>query len=56
MGILFLVLGGLLLLALIGALVLYFYMRNYLKRSEEGIEGTMTEIAEEIDSYQEKTQ
>ncbi|MFQ5777098.1 MAG: hypothetical protein ACE5IP_03735 [Terriglobia bacterium] len=56
MQILLLTLAGLLLLAVIGAVVLYFYLKNYLKRSQEGAQGTMSEIAEEIDSYREKTQ
>lgn len=56
MQLLLLTLGGLLLLAVIGAVVLYFYVKKYLKRSQEGAEETMSEIAEEIDSYREKTQ
>lgn len=50
------VLGGLLLLVVVAALFLYFRMRAYLARSREGVQGTMSEIAEEIESYQEKTQ
>lgn len=50
------VLGGLLLLVAIAAVYLYFRMKNYLARSQEGVQGTMSAIAEEIDSYQEKTQ
>lgn len=50
------VLGGLLLLVGVAAVFLYFRMRAYLRRSPEGIQGTMSEIAEEIDNYQEKTQ
>ncbi|MFQ5664380.1 MAG: hypothetical protein ACE5HL_11175 [Terriglobia bacterium] len=50
------VLGGLLLLVAIAAVYLYFRMKKYLARSEENIQGTVSAITEEIDSYQEKTQ
>lgn len=50
------VLGGLLLLVAIAAVILYFRMKRYLARSHEGLQSTMSEIAEEIESYQEKTQ
>lgn len=49
-------LGGLLLVALGGALYLFFRMRRYLSKTQDGVEGTASEIIEEIDSYQEKTQ
>ena len=49
-------LGGLLLLAAIGAVVLFLRMRKYLASSQESVEGTVSEIAGEIESYQEKTQ
>lgn len=56
MEILLYVLGGLLLLAALGAVYLYFRMKRYLARSQERVQGTMSDIMEEIDSYQEKTQ
>lgn len=56
MRILLLVLGGLLVFVALAALVLYLRMRSYLARSQGGIQSTVSEIAEEIDSYQEKTQ
>lgn len=56
MQILLYALGGLLLLTVLGAVYLFFRMKRYLARSREGVQGTASEIAEEIDSYQEKTQ
>lgn len=56
MQILLYVLGGLALLLVVAAAVGYGYLRRYLARAQEGVEGTMSEIVEEIDSYQEKTQ
>lgn len=50
------VLGGLLLLVAVAALILYLRMKKYLAKSHQGMRSTMSEIAEEIDSYQEKTQ
>ena len=49
-------LGGLLLILAIGALVFYFRMKSYLAKAHGGVEGTASEIVEEIDSYQSKTQ
>jgi hypothetical protein len=49
-------LGGLALIVLIGAVVFFFRMRSYLAKAQEGVEGTASEIVEEIDSYQTKTQ
>ncbi len=49
-------LGGLLLILAIGAVVFYFRMRSYLAKAHDGVEGTASEIVEEIDSYQSKTQ
>lgn len=49
-------LGGLLLILAIGAVVFYFRMKSYLAKAHEGMEGTASEIVEEIDSYQTKTQ
>lgn len=56
MRILLYVMGGLLLLAALGTVYLYFRMKQYLARSQDGVQGTTSEIIEEIDSYQEKTQ
>jgi len=56
MRVLLYVLGGLLLIAVAAALYLYFRMRRYLKKAQGGVEGTASEIIDEIDSYQEKTQ
>lgn len=56
MKILLLVLGGILLLLAVAAVIGYLYMKKYLERSQEGVRATMSEIGEEIDSYQEKTQ
>ncbi len=53
---LFIGLGGLALIVLIGAVVFFFRMRSYLAKAHEGVEGTASEIVEEIDSYQTKTQ
>jgi len=50
------VVGGLFLLLLVAAVFLYLRLRNYLARPQEGVESTVTGIAEEIESYQEKTQ
>ncbi len=49
-------LGGLLLILVVAAVVLYFRMRNYLHKAQQGVTGTASEIVEEIDSYQSKTQ
>ncbi len=49
-------LGGLLLILVIAAVVLYFRMKNYLHKARQGVTGTASEIVEEIDSYQSKTQ
>ncbi|MGH9778000.1 MAG: hypothetical protein ACRD5I_06280 [Candidatus Acidiferrales bacterium] len=49
-------LGGLLLILAIGAVLFYFRMKSYLAKAHEGVEGTASEIVEEIDSYQSKTQ
>lgn len=49
-------LGALLLVAIGAALYLYFRMRRYLAKSQQGVQGTASELMEEIDSYQEKTQ
>lgn len=49
-------LGGLLLVLAIAAVVLYFRMKNYLHKAQEGVTGTASEVIEEIDSYQSKTQ
>lgn len=49
-------LGGLLLIVAIAAIVLYFRMKNYLHKAQQGVTGTASEIVEEIDSYQSKTQ
>ncbi|MGH9789276.1 MAG: hypothetical protein ACRD4U_11310 [Candidatus Acidiferrales bacterium] len=49
-------LGGLLLILAIGAVVFYFRMKRYLAKAHDGVEGTASEIVEEIDSYQSKTQ
>lgn len=49
-------LGGLLLILVIAAVVLYFRMKNYLHKAQEGVTGTASEVIEEIDSYQSKTQ
>jgi len=49
-------LGGLLLIMVIAAVVLYFRMKNYLHKAHGGVEGTASKIVEEIDSYQSKTQ
>lgn len=43
-------------LGLIAALVLYWKLKRYLGRSGEGVESTVSEIGEEIESYHEKTQ
>jgi hypothetical protein len=56
MRILLYALGGLLLVAVAAALYLFVRMRRYLRKAQEGVEGTASEIMEEIDSYQEKTQ
>lgn len=56
MQILLYALGGLLLVAIIAAVYLFFRMKRYLARSREGVPGTMSDIVEEIDSYQGKTQ
>jgi hypothetical protein len=48
--------GGLLLILAIGAVVFYFRMKSYLAKAHGGVEGTASEIVEEIDSYQSKTQ
>ena len=48
--------GGLLLILAIGAVVFYFRMKRYLAKAHDGVEGTASEIVEEIDSYQTKTQ
>ncbi|MGH9778953.1 MAG: hypothetical protein ACRD5I_11140 [Candidatus Acidiferrales bacterium] len=48
--------GGLLLILAIGAAVFYFRMKSYLAKAHDGVEGTASEIVEEIDSYQSKTQ
>jgi hypothetical protein len=49
-------LGGLLLILAIGAVVFYYRMKSYLAKAHDGVEGTASEIVEEIDSYQSKTQ
>lgn len=49
-------LGGLLLVGVIAAVYLYVRMRRYLARAQDGVQGAASEIIEEIDSYQEKTQ
>ena len=49
-------LGGLLLIFAIAAVVFFFRMRRYLAKAQEGVEGTASEVIEEIDSYQSKTQ
>ncbi len=49
-------LGGLLLILAIGAVVFYVRMKRYLAKAHDGVEGTASEIVEEIDSYQSKTQ
>lgn len=54
--ILFIVLGGLALLLLAGGVIGFFWVKRYLARSQEGVKDTMSDIAEEIDSFQEKTQ
>lgn len=56
MRILLLALGGLLLVIAIGAVFLYFRMKSYIAKAQEGVQGTASEIVEEIDSYQTKTQ
>lgn len=56
MRILLYALGGLLLLVAVAAVILYFRMKRYLARSHEGVQSTMADIAEEIESYKEKTQ
>src|SRR3990172_9047867 len=56
MRVLLYVLGGLLLIAVAAALYLYFRMRRYLAKSQQRVQGTASELIEEIDSYQEKTQ
>jgi len=56
MRILLYALGGLLLIAVAAALYLFFRLRRYLRKAQGGVEGTASEIIEEIDSYQEKTQ
>lgn len=56
MRILLYALGGLLVLIAVGGVYGYIRLKNYLARSQEGAQGTMSDIAEEIDSYQEKTQ
>lgn len=56
MKILLYALGGLLLLALAAGVYLYVRMRRFLAASQEGVQGTASEIVEEIESYQEKTQ
>jgi hypothetical protein len=56
MSILLIVLGGVALLAVVGAAVGYYLIKKYLTRSQEGVHSTMSDIVEEIDSYQEKTQ
>lgn len=56
MRILLYALGGLLLLIAIAAVYFFYRMKKYLAESREGVKGTMAGIAEEIDSYQEKTQ
>jgi len=49
-------LGGLLLILAVAAVVLYFRMKNYLHKAQEGVTGTASDVIEEIDSYQSKTQ
>jgi hypothetical protein len=49
-------LGGLLLILAIAAVVFFFRMKRYLAKAQEGVEGTASEVIEEIDSYQTKTQ
>ena len=49
-------LGGLLLIVAIAAVMLYFRMKNYLHKAQHGVTGTASDIVEEIDSYQSKTQ
>ena len=49
-------LGGLVLIAVVAAVVLYFRMKSYLRKAQQGVQGTSSEIMEEIDSYQSKTQ
>ncbi|MFQ5694483.1 MAG: hypothetical protein ACE5HB_00685 [Terriglobia bacterium] len=56
MQVLLLALGGLLLLLAIAAVFGFLLMKKYLRQSQKDVEGTMSGIAEEIDSYQEKTQ
>ena len=56
MRILLFALGGLLVLVTVGAVYLFWRMKHYLGRSEEGVQSTMSDIVEEIDSFQEKTQ
>lgn len=50
------VLGGLLALLAVGGVYGYLRLKRYLARSQEGVQGTVSDIVEEIDSYQEKTQ
>jgi len=56
MKILLYALGALLLVAIGAALYLFFRMRRYLQKAQQGVQGTASEIIEEIESYQEKTQ
>jgi hypothetical protein len=49
-------LGGLLLIFAVAAVVFFVRMKRYLAKAQEGVEGTASEIVEEIDSYQTKTQ
>ena len=53
---LFIGLGGLALILLIGAVVFFIRMKRYLAQAQQGVEGTASEVIEEIDSYQSKTQ
>lgn len=56
MRIVFYALGALLLLVVAGGIYAYLRLKRYLASTQEGAQSTMSEIVEEIDSYQEKTQ
>lgn len=43
-------------LGLLASLILYWKMKRYLARSGKGVQSTISEIGEEIESYHEKTQ
>lgn len=52
----FYVLGGFVVVLAAGGIYGYLRLKRYLARSQEGVQSTMSDIVEEIDSYQEKTQ